>query len=63
MGFSLSVEDRARAALNESVFVVDATYSPLWSLHGPVTPIDEARRSANHRFVIQAVLLETIARA
>lgn len=62
MGFSLRVEAHARPASNEAMFVVDATYPQHWSLHGPATPIDEVRRSANHHFVMQTALLETIAR-
>lgn len=63
VGFRFDGEERAQPTSSESPFVVDATRSSQWSLHGPSAPIDEAHRLANHRFVIQTVLLETIAQA
>ena len=64
IGFALHVAEPGRPASNEATFVVDATQSPHWSLHGcSGAPIDEARRSENHRCVMQTVLLDTLAQA
>lgn len=43
-----------------AAFIVDATDSAHWALDGPCARIDHAQRSANHRFVLQAVLLITL---
>lgn len=63
MGFALHVAEPGGSASNEATFVVDAMHSPHWSLHGSGHPIDEARRSENHRCVMQIVLLDTMAQA
>ncbi|RZL92718.1 MAG: hypothetical protein EOP82_09265 [Variovorax sp.] len=63
LGFEVRLGDRGQAASNDATFVVDATRPPHWSLQGPNSPLDEARRSENHHCMMQAVLLETIVRA
>lgn len=62
LGFALQVTEAGHAASNDAAYVVDATRPSTWSLHAEGRPIEEARRSANHRCVIQTVLLDTIPR-
>lgn len=61
IGFEVRMGSQRQAASNDATFVVDATDAAHWSLTAPSGPVDEAGLSANHRFVMQAVLLETIA--
>jgi ornithine carbamoyltransferase len=63
MGFTVRVEKHRQTASKDATFVVDATCPPHWSLHGPSSPLDEARRSENHRCMMQTVLLDTIVKA
>lgn len=49
-----------QAASNDAPFVVDATNAAHWSLTTPSGQLDQAGLSANHRLVMQAVLLDTI---
>ncbi len=60
LGFALQVAEAGHGASNDAAYVVDATRPSTWSLHAEGRPIEEARRSANHRCVIQTVLLDTI---
>jgi len=62
LGFDVRTDARSGAISNDATFVIDATDSPHWQLHRAGRPIDEALRSGNHRCMIQAVLLDTIAR-
>lgn len=62
LGFALQITEAGHAASNDAAYVVDATRPSTWSLHAEGRPIEEARRSANHRCVIQTVLLDTIPR-
>jgi ornithine carbamoyltransferase len=48
-------------AADDADLMVDAT-RPQWSLRRAGMPIDEERRSENHRCVMQTVLLDTIVR-
>ncbi|GAA4354581.1 hypothetical protein GCM10023165_45910 [Variovorax defluvii] len=43
-------------------FFVDARHSPHWTLREGNHPVDEPRRAENHRCVIKAILLDTLAR-
>jgi ornithine carbamoyltransferase len=63
IGIEVRVGTRARAASSDATFVVDATRTPHWSLRAQTSPLDEARRSENHRCVMQTVLLDTIVKA
>ena len=63
MGFDVRTRERGEAAADEALFVIDARGAPRWLLRFAGRPVDEARRSENHRCLIQSVLLETIARA
>jgi hypothetical protein len=63
MGFDVRMRERGEAAADEALFVIDARGAPRWLLRFAGTPVDEARRSENHRCLIQSFLLETIARA
>jgi ornithine carbamoyltransferase len=64
MGFDVRMrDDRGEASADEALFVIDARCAPRWLLRCAGRPVDEARRSENHRCLIQSVLLETIARA
>jgi len=63
IGFDVRVGKHPRAASSHASFVVDATRTPHWSLQAPSGPLDEARRSENHRCVMQTVLLDTIVKA
>ncbi len=60
IGFEVRVGKHSQAASSEASFVVDATRAPRWSLRAQTTSLDEARRSENHRCVMQTVLLDTI---
>jgi ornithine carbamoyltransferase len=60
LGFDLQSVAAARPASNDAVFSVDARKAAQWVLHAPSGPIDDAERSVNHRFVLQAVLLGTM---
>ncbi|CAN5910318.1 hypothetical protein BH11PSE13_BH11PSE13_42460 [soil metagenome] len=65
LGFDLHFIDATAEALEDAAgsaaaFVVDATDAQHWVLGGPAARIDDAQRSANHRFVLQAVLLITL---
>lgn len=62
LGFALQVAEAGHGASNDAAYVVDATRPWTWSLHAAGRPIEEARRSVNHRCVIQTVLLDTIPR-
>ena len=44
----------------DAPFVVDATDTEHWLLAGPAASVEDAQRTANHRFVLQAVLLITL---
>jgi ornithine carbamoyltransferase len=50
------------AAPAETAFVVDATH-PRWTLHAPAGPLGDTLRSAMHRRVMQAVLIDSLAGA
>jgi len=63
IGFEVRIETSRREASNDASVVVDATQSPDWSLQVSGNPVDEARRSENHRCVIQTMLIDTIAKA
>ena len=58
------IETAAEAAQDASelaaAFVVDASDPAHWALDGPSTHVDDAQRSTNHGFVLQAVLLITL---
>lgn len=65
LGFDLHFIDVAADALQDAAgsaaaFIVDATDVERWVLGGPSARVDDAQRSANHRFVLQAVLLITL---
>lgn len=62
LGFAVQVVKAGHTASNDGAYVVDATRPSTWLLHAEGRPIEEARRSANHRCVIQTVLLDTILR-
>lgn len=61
MGFEVEMGSQWQAASNDATCVVDATNPAHWSLFAPSGPVDQAGLSANHRFVMQTVLLDTIA--
>ncbi|KWT94103.1 Ornithine carbamoyltransferase chain F [Variovorax sp. WDL1] len=61
IGFEVQMASPFQAASNDAPFVVDATNAALWSLTTPSGPVNPAGLSANHRLVMQAVLLDTIA--
>ena len=63
IGFEVRVGKLSQAASSDASFVVDATRAPHWSLRAQTTSLDEARRSENHRCVMQTVLLDTIVKA
>ena len=58
VGFVVSIDGHVPPISNGPL--VDATDPSCWALHASSTPVDEAHRSANHRFVIQTILLDTI---
>lgn len=60
VGFRVLAEEGAKPSSSEATFVVDAMDPLHWSLHEHANPVDEAHLSANHRLVIQTVLLGTI---
>jgi ornithine carbamoyltransferase len=62
-GFEVHMGEHPQGASNDATFVVDATHAPRWSLYAPTGPLDEAQRSENHRCVMQALLLDAIAKA
>jgi ornithine carbamoyltransferase len=61
MGFEVEMGSQWQAASNDATCVVDATNPAHWSLFAPSGPVDQVWLSANHRFVMQTVLLDTIA--
>jgi ornithine carbamoyltransferase len=63
IGFEVHLGQHTRLASNDATFVVDATHHPYWTLHSSPGLLSEARRSETHRRVMQAVLLDTIAKA
>ncbi len=62
IGFEVRLGQHTRPASNDATFVVDATHHPRWTLHSSPGLLSEARRSETHRRVMQAVLLDTIAK-
>jgi ornithine carbamoyltransferase len=62
LGFALQFAAPGDPASNDAACVVDATRPRTWSLRAHGRPIEAARRSEDHRCVIQSVLLDTIAR-
>lgn len=61
LGFSLQLtEIEQPAAPHNSSCVVDARHPLEWSLYAQGRLVEEARRSENHRCVIQTVLLDSI---
>ncbi|VTU16742.1 Ornithine carbamoyltransferase, catabolic [Variovorax sp. RA8] len=60
IGFEVQMGSPFQAASNDAPFVVDATNAAHWSLTTPSGQLDQAGLSANHRLVMQAVLLDTI---
>lgn len=63
IGFELKLNESSANPVATEMFAVDATHTRHWSLYMASKPIDEARRSENHRCVMQTVLLDTIVRA
>jgi ornithine carbamoyltransferase len=63
IGFDVRMRDQGEVPVEEALFVIDARRVPHWFLWWAGKPVDEARRSENHRCLIQSMLLETIARA
>lgn len=63
IGFAVRAGQEGQAPPGGAIFLVDATHPPRWSLQAPPELLDDARRSENHRCVMQAVLLDTMARA
>ena len=61
MGFAPRISDAAHPPRNGAAFAVDAR-APGWLLYAQGRPIEETLRSANHRSILQSVLLETIPR-
>ncbi|CAN7716404.1 MULTISPECIES: hypothetical protein [unclassified Variovorax] len=61
IGFEVEMGGQCQAASNDATCVVDATNAGHWSLLSPNGPLDEAWRCENHRFVMQTVLLDTVA--
>jgi ornithine carbamoyltransferase len=61
IGFEVEMGSQWQAPSNDATCVVDATDAAHWSLFTPSGPVDQAGLSANHRFVMQTVLLDTIA--
>lgn len=57
-GFEVRVGDCGQSASNDATFLVDARHSPRWALLAADRPLDEARRSENHRCVMQTMLLD-----
>ncbi|MDR6536760.1 ornithine carbamoyltransferase [Variovorax soli] len=62
-GFDVLDGGAGEAVSNDATFLVDARHSAHWALLASAHPLDEARRAENHRCVMQAVLLDTIAKA
>jgi ornithine carbamoyltransferase len=58
-GFDVLVGSEQPAS-NDATFLVDARHSAGWSLLASGQPVDEAQRTENHRFAMQAVLLDTL---
>lgn len=55
-----AAEARQNAPESAAAFIADATDCVHWVLSGPSARIDPAQQSANHLFVLQAVLLITL---
>jgi len=62
LGFAPQIAEAEHVASNDAPCVVDATHPSTWSLYAEGRPIEEASQSANHRYAIQTVLLDTIPR-
>jgi len=62
-GFDVLVGSSGQPQSNDASFLVDARHSAHWSLLASGRPLDEARRTENHRCVMQAVLLDSIVKA
>ena len=62
LGFEVRFGRPAGPASAETAFVVDATH-PRWTLHAPAGPLGDTLRSAMHRRVMQAVLIDSLAGA
>lgn len=62
-GFDVLVGGSGPLQSNDATFLVDARHSAHWSLLASARPLDEARRTENHRCVMQAVLLDSIVKA
>jgi ornithine carbamoyltransferase len=63
IGFEVAAVDATPDAANDAAFVVDASGQARWPIRTRTGSIDEDRRAENHRNVIQAVLLDTLASA
>ncbi|MDM0117716.1 hypothetical protein QTI66_37055 [Variovorax sp. J22R133] len=63
IGFDVLSGNALAAAGSDATFVVDATHPQAWPLRTRTGPLDEERRADNHRSVMQALLLDSIARA
>jgi ornithine carbamoyltransferase len=63
IGFHVIGADDPPDAANEATFVVDGCNPMDWPMRAGSSAFDEERRAENHRSVIQAVLIDTIARA
>jgi ornithine carbamoyltransferase len=61
VGFDVRVGAPQQKACNDAAFVVDATHPSGWAIHAPPAALDELERLENHRFVLQTVLIHTIA--
>nr|WP_256354637.1 hypothetical protein [Variovorax sp. dw_308] len=62
IGFDVLPGGAVSSASNDATFVVDATRSKGWTLRMHASPLDDTRREENHRCMLQAILLDTIAR-
>jgi ornithine carbamoyltransferase len=62
-GFEVRAGDRGQPASHDANFLVDARHSPHWALLAAGRPLDEARRSENHRCVMQTMLLGAVSTA